>query len=104
MRGDASRPVTVASLLRWLLKYMVVAWLVALLAILVAGLFKRKVVEEAEPSLGSLVLERLEQNDHCNAILAISPDLQGQLDKIGLMPERGSLHGVPVLVTEAYGA
>ena len=82
MRGDASRPVTVAALLRWLLKYMVVGWLVALLAILVAGLFKRKVVEETEPLLESFVLERLEQNDRCNAILAISPDLQGQLDKL----------------------
>ena len=100
MRGDASRPVTVAALLRWLLKYMVVAWLVALLAILVAGLFKRKVVEETEPLLESFVLERLEQNDRCNAILAISPDLQGQLDVIELMPERGSLHGVPVLVKD----
>ncbi|MEO1825275.1 MAG: hypothetical protein ABGZ31_06160, partial [Roseibacillus sp.] len=93
MRGGASRPVTVAALLRWLLKYIVVAWLVALLAILVAGLFKRKVVEETEPLLESFALERLEQNDRCNAILAISPDLQGQLDEIGLMPERGSLHG-----------
>ena len=51
MRGGASRPVTVAALLRWLLKYIVVAWLVALLAILVAGLFKRKVERNVQESV-----------------------------------------------------
>ena len=94
------RPATIGGVLRWGLKYMVAAWVVALLAILGAGLFKRKAVEEAEPSLVVAMLERLEEDDRCNAILAISPDLQRQLEAVELMPERRPLHGVPVLVKD----
>ena len=100
MREKGSRSANVDGGLRWGLQYMVAALVVALLAILVAGLFKRKAMNEVELSPVSSMLERLKENDRCNAILAISPDLEGQLDAIELLPERRSLHGVPVLVKD----
>lgn len=100
MRGDVSRTKTVATLLRWWLKYIVAAWVVALLAVLVAALFKRKAVDETSPLLQSSLLESLEENDCCNAILAISPDLQVQLEAIDSTKEYGSLRGVAVLVKD----
>ena len=100
MRGVVSRNKAVGSLLRRWMKYKVAAWVVALLAILVTALFTRKAVDENAPLLQSSLHESLEENDRCNAILAISPDLQVQLEAFDSTKEHGPMHGVPVLVKD----
>ena len=47
-----------------------------------------------------VIMRRLEMDDSCNAILSIAPDALEQLRAVGSSSQRGSLHGIPVLVKD----
>ena len=97
MRRNPSGPVTFAARLGVSLKYFLAMVMVALLAVLIAELPRKKMGGD-DHKISSL--QALKEKDRCNAILAISPDLQEQMDAVGSMPERGPLHGISVLVKD----
>ena len=65
---------------------------------------ERGVVDRGEGAVPSAehiaLLQRLEMEDSCNAVLAIAPDAVEQLRALDSGSRRGSLHGVPVLVKD----
>ena len=97
MRRNPSGPVTFAARLRVSLKYFLAMVMGALLAVLIAELPRKKMGGD-DHKISSL--QALKEKDRCNAILAISPDLQEQMVAVGSMPERGPLHGISVLVKD----
>ena len=46
------------------------------------------------------ILQRLEREGNCNAVLAIAPDAVQQARALDSDPQRGPLNGVPVLVKD----
>ena len=46
------------------------------------------------------ILQRLEMEGNCNAVLAIAPDAVQQARALDSDPQRGPLNGVPVLVKD----
>ena len=101
MRRHASRPVGAQGVFWGPLKYTGALVAVTRLAILMVGVMKKTEAEDAAgPPFDYAALQGLQQADRCNAILAMSPDLQRQVDAIGSRRDHGPLHGMAVLVKD----